>query len=149
LNRVMGIDPGDKRIGIAISDETGTIANPFGVIEHISRPENARRMVKIAVAQHVSRIVIGRTLTDEGDVSYQGRKSERLGQAIQELTCIPVIYWEEDFSTNLAVESRLAMGVKKGKRQGHFDAIAATILLQDFLDSSNREAGLAGSKENV
>ena len=145
MKRLMGIDPGDKRIGIAVSDESGTIANPHGVINHISRAENARRIVDMAQEQQVTGIIIGRSMTDDGEVSFQGRKSERLGEAIQALTAIPILYWSEDFTTNDAIASRQAMGVKKNKRHGHFDAIAATILLQDFLNSSEAQAWPAGS----
>jgi putative Holliday junction resolvase len=137
-NRYLGIDPGDKRIGIAVSDETGTIANPHLVLNHISRAENARRIVDIATELSVIGIVIGQTLTDEGEVSFQGRKSERLKDAIEQIGEIPVTFWNEDFSTNSAQESRRAMGIKAKNRQGHFDAIAATIILQGYLDSISR-----------
>ena len=95
--RVLGIDPGDKRIGLAISDETATIANPLQVLTHISRAENARRIVEIVEQHEVVKIVIGRTLTDDGEVTFQGRKSERLGQAIVALKEMPLDYWNEDF----------------------------------------------------
>ena len=140
--RVLGIDPGDKRIGLAISDETATIANPLQVLNHISRAENARRIVEIAEQQDVTEIVIGRTLTDDGEVTFQGRKSERLGQAILEINEIPLTYWNEDFSTNRAQESRRMMGVGKKKRSGHLDEIAATIILQGYLDAMSQQSNI-------
>ncbi len=109
----MGVDPGDKRIGIAISDETGTIANPHQVLNHISRTENARRIVEIVSEINVVGIVIGQTLTDEGEVTFQGRKSARLEEAIHMISDVPVYLWNEDFSTNAAQESRRAMGIKQ------------------------------------
>ena len=133
--RILGIDPGDKRIGLALSDETATIANPLQVLNHISRAENARRIVEIAEKHEVKEIVIGRTLTEDGEATFQGRKSERLGEEILTLKEIPVLYWNEDFSTNRAQESRRMMGVGKKKRAGHLDEIAATIILQGYLDS--------------
>jgi putative Holliday junction resolvase len=145
---MMGIDPGDKRLGIAISDETGTIANPHLVIPHISRAENARRIVEIANVNAVICIVIGQTLTDEGEVSFQGRKSQRLKDAIHQISQIPIIFWNEDFSTNLAQESRRAMGIKTKNHQSHFDAIAATIILQGYLDSIHHNSLPDSVKEN-
>jgi putative holliday junction resolvase len=133
--RVLGIDPGDKRIGLSISDETATIANPLQVLNHISRAENARRIVEIAEQHEVVKIIIGRTLTDDGEVTFQGRKSERLGQAILDIKEIELVYWNEDFSTNKAQESRRMMGIGKKKRSGHLDEIAATIILQGYLDA--------------
>ena len=146
--RLMGIDPGDKRIGIAISDETATIANPYQVLQHVSRAENARRIAALAEREAVCGIIIGRSITDDGEVSFQGRKSQRLGDAILALKDIPILYWSEDFTTNDAIASRQVLGVKKQKRQGHFDAIAATILLQDFLNSSSAKTWPAGSTES-
>jgi putative Holliday junction resolvase len=146
-NRTMGIDPGDKRIGIAVSDETGTIANPHQVLNHISRAENAQRIVAIATELSVIGIVIGQTLTDDGEVSFQGRKSVRLKDAIQQISDIPVTLWNEDFSTNSAQESRRAMGIKAKNRQGHFDAIAATIILQGYLDSISRPSASTLQRE--
>jgi putative Holliday junction resolvase len=138
--RILGIDPGDKRIGLALSDETATIANPLLVLNHISRTENARKIVEITEEHEVNEIVIGRTLTYDGEVTFQGRKSERLGQAILELKKIQITYWNEDFSTNRAQESRMLMGVGKKKRSGHLDEIAATIILQSYLDAQNDRA---------
>ena len=91
-NRFMGIDPGDKRIGIAISDETGTIANPHQVLNHISRTENARRILEIVSKLNIVGIVIGQTLTDEGEVTFQGRKSERLREAIHKISDVPIYF---------------------------------------------------------
>lgn len=131
--KVLGIDPGEKRIGLAISDPTGTLSRPLGIIKHVSRHADARAILDKAEEEDVSMIVIGWALDSEGGIGYAARKSKRLADAVQELTCIPVKMWDESGTTQSAIESRIAMQVSKKKRQGHLDDLAASILLQDFL----------------
>lgn len=131
--KVLAVDPGEKRIGIAISDSTGTIARPLCVIVHEARQKDAKNIVEIAKDEGVEIIVIGQALDKNDEVGYQARKSLRLADAIRAETDITVEMWDETGTTREAAISRAVMGVSKKKRQGHFDDIAASILLQDFL----------------
>jgi putative Holliday junction resolvase len=136
--RVLGIDPGEKRIGVAISDPTGTIANPFTVIHHVSRSEDAANIVKIANENQVEKIVIGQSLDEGGIPTPQGRSAARLKDAVLTQTNLPVELWDESGSTQAARSARIAMGVSRKKRAGHLDEIAATYILQDYLDTHSR-----------
>jgi len=133
--RILGIDPGEKRIGVAMSDPTGTIANPVTVIKHISRTNDAAAIIEIAVENQVERIIIGQSLDEEGMPNPQGRKAARLAEVIQKHTILPVELWDESGSTQSARAARIAMGVPRKKRRGHLDEIAATIILQTYLDA--------------
>jgi putative Holliday junction resolvase len=133
--RFLGIDPGEKRIGVALSDPTGTIANPITVIQHVSRAEDAAAIVKIATENQVEKIIIGQSLDDEGKPTPQGRRSARLREVILAMTDLPVELWDESGSTKAARSARIAMGVPRKKRRGHLDEIAATYILQDYLDA--------------
>lgn len=133
--RILAIDPGDKRIGLAVSDPSGTIANPLMVIEHISRMADAARIVQTAEELDAVLIVVGQPLDADGRVGPQARKALRLVQAIQSQTQLPVEVWDESGSTQEARSTRLAMGVNRRKRSGHLDALAAVVILQSFLDS--------------
>jgi putative holliday junction resolvase len=133
--RILGIDPGEKRIGVAISDPTGTIANPVTVIKHISRAEDAAAIIAIAVANQVERIIIGQSLDEEGMPNPQGRSAARLAEVIRELINLPVELWDESGSTQTARAARISMGVSRKKRRGHLDEIAATVILQSYLDA--------------
>ena len=134
-NRILGIDPGEKNIGLAISDPTGTIANPLMVIEHTSRDADARRIVRIAGEQGAAKIIVGQAQDWNGGISYQGRKAARLAHAIEDRTDLPVELWNEYGSTQRAREARRRMGVPRKKRGGHLDQIAATVILQSYLDN--------------
>ncbi len=133
--KVLAVDPGDKRIGLAISDPTGTIARPLSVIKHISKEEDAERVAKAVEQEQAEMIVVGWALDSEGNVGYRARKSKNFAESIESKTKLPVKMWDESGTTQAALQSRIAMGVSKKKRKGHLDDIAATILLQDFLDN--------------
>jgi putative pre-16S rRNA nuclease len=134
--RVLGVDPGEKRLGIAISDLSATIASPFSVIKHESRPANAERIARMAAEQDAVLIVIGQPLDADGEVGPQGRKSLRLAEAIRACTDLPVALWDESGSTQAAIAARRAMGAKRKKRSGHLDELAATFILQSYLDQN-------------
>ena len=131
--RVLGVDPGDARIGLAISDPTGTISRPLEVISHTTRKKDAEAIVAIAVQEGAAMIVVGWALDSDGKPGYRARKSQRLAEAIREKTRLSVVMWDESGSTQAAIQSRIEMGVSRKKRRGHLDAVAASILLQDFL----------------
>ena len=138
--RILAVDPGDKRLGIAISDLTGTIASPVCVLTHVSREENALAILAIAEEKEVKLIVIGQAFNWDGEISFQGRKSTRLADKIRALGSIPVILWDEYGSTSIARNARRMMNVSRKKRSGHLDDLAATVILQTYLDSqSSRE----------
>jgi putative holliday junction resolvase len=133
--RILCVDPGDARIGIAISDPTGTIANPLTVIQHISRVIDAAGVATLAQEHGAVLIVVGQPLDWDGTVGPAARKSARTAEAIRLQTNLPVELWDESGSTQQAREARQAMGVKRSKRSGHLDELAATIILQSYLDA--------------
>ncbi len=133
--RVLAVDPGEKRIGVAISDPSGTIANPLSVIVHVSRPVDAATIAQLAQEQAAVKIVIGQPLDAEGLPGPQARRAARLAEAVQGQTDLPVILWDESGSTQSARAARMAMGVSRRKRRGHLDDLAATYILQTYLDA--------------
>jgi putative holliday junction resolvase len=137
MNKILCVDPGDKRLGLAVSDDSGTIANPLQVILHIKREIDAATIAQIAGDLNVKKIIVGQAIDDEGQVSFQGRKAARLAEAIQTQCSMPVILWDESGSTQEARHSRVAMNVTKRNRAGHLDEIAATYILQTYLDSEH------------
>lgn len=133
--RVLAVDPGEKRIGLAISDPTGTIANPLLVLKHVSRTADAASIVQIAEEWGVVEIVIGQVVELDGMPGAMGRKAQRLAEAIRSHTEIPVILWDESGSTQTARNARKKMGVKQSQRRGHMDDLAAAVILQSYLNS--------------
>lgn len=133
--RVLAVDPGEKRLGIALSDPSGTIAGPLTVLQHVSRVVDAASIAALAAEHGAERIVIGEALDADGGQTPQARHAARLAEALREQTSLPVELWDESGSTQAARASRIAMGVSRRKRSGHLDDIAATVILQSYLDA--------------
>ncbi len=132
--RILAVDPGEKRIGLALSDPTSTIANPLTVLNHISRDENAARIVQIATERGAEKIIVGQNHNPENENTPAYRLASRLVSAIRARTALPVEFWDEAGSTKAARAARIAMGVSRKKRSGHLDDLAATVILQSYLD---------------
>lgn len=134
MGRILGVDPGDKKIGIAVSDPTGTIARPLMVLKHVSRLLDASLIAGLAQEQEATKIVVGQPLDSSGGVGPQARKADRLAEAIRLQTDVPVVLWDESGSTQTAREARNQMGMRRKDRMGHLDQIAAVVILQSYLD---------------
>lgn len=131
--KFLAVDPGEKRIGLAISDPTGTIARPLCVVNHQSRAKDAKTIADIAREEGVTVIVVGQALDSDGQVGHQARKAQRLADEIRTQTDCAVEMWDESGSTRAAVQSRIDLGVARKRRKGHLDDLAASVMLQDFL----------------
>jgi len=138
--RVLAVDHGEKRIGLAISDPTGTIANPLTVIQHVSRAVDAAQVATIATENGAGLIVIGQSFDEDGQPNLAGRRAARFASALQEQTDLPIELWDESFSTQAARAARIQMGVSRKRRAGHLDEIAATVILQSYLDAHPQDA---------
>ncbi|RPI78391.1 MAG: Holliday junction resolvase RuvX [Chloroflexi bacterium] len=136
--RILAVDPGEKRIGIAVSDPSGTIANPLTVLKHVSRPIDAAAIASIAHEQEAGLIVVGEALDDEGEPTMQSRRASRLAEAIKRQTSVKVVMWDESGSTQAAQQARIAIGSSRKKRRGHQDDLAATYILQTYLDAHDQ-----------
>jgi putative Holliday junction resolvase len=134
--RVLAVDPGEKNLGIALSDPSSTIANPLTVIRHVSRPIDAATIAQLAVEHDAGLIVVGQALDDENEPTLQGRRAAKLAAAIRSQTKLPVRLWDESGSTQAARRARIAMGSSRRKRGGHLDDLAATFILQSYLDAN-------------
>lgn len=133
--RILAVDPGDKNLGIALSDPSGTIANPLTVIRHISRAVDAASIAQIAEENQVTRIIVGQALDDDNHPTPQGRKAARLAAAIRTQTNLPVDLWDESGSTLAARQAVIAINASRSQRRGHHDDLAATYTLQTYLDA--------------
>jgi putative Holliday junction resolvase len=134
--RILAVDHGEKRIGLALSDQTATIASPFRVIEHVSRLLDAAQVATLALENDVGLIVIGQSLDEEGQPNLAGRRAAKFATALREQTSIPIVLWDESLSTQDARATRIELGVSRKKRGGHQDALAAVVILQSYLESN-------------
>jgi len=133
--RILAVDPGEKRLGIALSDPSCTIASPLTIIRHISRQIDSETITKLAIEKEVSLIIVGQALDENNFATPQSRRAERLAQAIRERIEIPVKLWDESSSTEAIHSAQIAMSVSRKKRRGYIDDLAAAYILQTYLDS--------------
>jgi len=134
--RVLGVDHGEKRIGIAISDLTGTLARPLTTIEHASRIKDAAQVATLAHEHAVEMIVIGQSFDEEGHANPAGRRAERFAEALRAQTQLPIVLWDESLSTADARQFRFETGAPRKQRSGHMDEAAAAVILQSYLDEN-------------
>lgn len=137
--RVLAVDPGEKRIGLAISDPNGKLASPLAVIGHVSRAVDATTIAQIAKEHGAELIVVGQALDSEGRPGPQARKSVRLAEAIQKQTDIRVVLWDESGSTAAARGRQIELGARHARRRDHLDDLAAAAILQDYLDACEQD----------
>jgi len=136
MGRIMALDVGDVRIGIAVSDLTGIIANPLETYTRTgNRERDAKYIVDLAKEKEVTRFVSGLPLGLNGKENEQTLKTREFIAAINEICDIPVDYLDERFTT-LSAERVLIQGnVRREDRKKVIDKVAATIILQNYLDS--------------
>jgi putative Holliday junction resolvase len=133
--RILAVDHGEKRIGLALSDITATIASPLKVIEHVSRAIDAAQVVNLAAQNDVTLIVVGQSFDEDGNPNPAGRRAGRFADELKNQTTLPIELWDESFSTQDARIARIELGVSRKKRAGHQDAFAAVVILQSYLES--------------
>ena len=134
--RILAVDHGEKHIGLAISDPTATIASPLNVIKHVSRLMDAAQVANVASEHDVALIVIGQSFDEEGKPNLAGRRAAKFADSLKQQTQIPVILWDEAFSTQDARTARIEMGLSRRKRAGHMDELAAVMILKSYLDAN-------------
>ena len=133
MSRVLGLDPGERRIGVAVSDPTGTIASPHGFIDRAG--EDLAVAVQGLVEEFdIGRIVIGLPLRMDGSEGPAAERSRVLGAAIGEAVDVPIAFWDERFTTVTAETALIEGNVRRNKRTTARDKVAAAVMLQGYLD---------------
>ena len=136
--RILAVDHGEKRIGLALSDASGTIASPLKVIDHISRAIDAAQVADLATQNDVTLIIIGQSFDEEDKPNPAGRRAGRFADELKNQTNISIELWDESFSTQDARSARIELGVSRKNRAGHQDAFAAVVILQSYLETNRR-----------
>jgi putative Holliday junction resolvase len=124
---VLSVDPGEVRIGLAISDPTRTIARPLEVMRHTSRAADVLGILDRVARQGAGAIVVGVAMNSEGEVGPQARRGLRLAEALRQRTSVPVETWDESGSTQAARRG--------GRDDPMLDARAAAVILQEYLNA--------------
>jgi putative transcription antitermination factor YqgF len=128
----MALDYGSARTGVAVSDATGTLARPVGVVERAASAAGLRRLAELVAAEGVERVVVGLPLTLRGAAGAQAQETATFVAALEALVDVPVESFDERFTTALAASGPSAKAPE--------DARAAAHLLESWLAWTSREA---------
>lgn len=132
--RVLALDVGDERIGVAISDESGFLARPLETVRRQRGPASFHRLAEIIAAQGVGTIVVGLPLLPDGAEGRQVQSTRAYVRGLEAHVTVPIIYWDERYSTQRAASALLEAGSGRERRRRRIDAAAAAVILQDYLD---------------
>lgn len=133
--RILCIDYGQKRVGLALSDELGITAQPLGKIEAASDEERITELAKVVQEHDVIEVVVGLPVTLKGDVSHAGSHVRAFARDLNRHLCLPVVTWDERLSTKQGERILIESGMSRKKRKGVVDSVAAAIILQSYLDA--------------
>ncbi|HTU02597.1 MAG TPA: Holliday junction resolvase RuvX [Candidatus Sulfotelmatobacter sp.] len=139
--RLLAVDWGEKRIGLALSDESRTLAQPLATLTRRA----GKRFPMAALKEHLDRhavtgVIVGLPLDAEGDEGDAAKAARALGDDIARKTGLPVGLWDERFTTARVLGAVREMGGKTRGREADVDALAATLLLQHYLDATRGSA---------
>jgi putative holliday junction resolvase len=139
MSRIMAIDLGEQRIGLALSDPTGNIAGGFRTIRRGLRDEEMAALGAVVAAEDVGRIIVGMPLGMNGQPGVQAELTRRWVVVLQRHMAVPVEVLDERLTSVQAHRSLDSMGVKRRQHRQHVDEVAATLLLQGYLDSRRKD----------
>lgn len=140
--RALGVDPGSKRIGLAVSDTSGTIASPLTVLQRSrSKLHDLHELARIAREEEAEVIVVGLPLNMDGSRGPAARAAAAEAERLATLVDVPVELHDERLTTVTADRDMMAAGLNAVERRQVVDKVAAAIMLQSWLDARRLRAG--------
>ena len=136
--RIMGLDVGDKTIGVAVSDLMGLTAQGVKTIKRVGKKKDIEALKEIIKERQVNKIVSGLPKNMNGTLGPQGEKVLKLCELIKEETGLEIDFWDERLTTVAAERSLIEGDVSRKKRKKVIDMLAAVIILQGYLDSKSK-----------
>ena len=136
MGRIIGIDLGSVRVGLAISDESETLASGYGFLPFKGYEELVNKLIEIVRKESATGFVVGLPLNMDGSSGKQAAKANKLAHILHHHSQLPVILEDERLSTSEAIDQLHASGKKATK--GKTDMVAATVILQAFLDGQQK-----------
>ena len=133
--RVMALDVGDKRIGVAISDALLLTAQPRPTLRRKDIRTDIEALRLLAQVNEVDKIVVGQPLHMSGHESPQSKKIARFAEQLHTVLDVPIVFWDERLTSFAAEQHLEELGLNWRQRRQHVDKIAAMIILQNYLDS--------------
>ncbi|MBI5343268.1 MAG: Holliday junction resolvase RuvX [Deltaproteobacteria bacterium] len=137
--RVLALDFGSRRIGVAVSDPLGITAQQLSAIRREGDRKDIEAIASLAVAYGVETVVIGLPMHSDGSEGTQAAKARAFGEKVRVRLGVPVVPWDERMTTAQAERHLIEAGVRREKRKEVRDSLAAALLLQSALDARNRK----------
>jgi putative Holliday junction resolvase len=134
--RIAGIDYGTRRIGIAMTDSRRTLASPYETYTRQGADADARRFQRLVAEEGVGLFVVGLPVHASGQESQKSREARRFGRWLQQVTGVPVVFFDERYTTSEAEAHLTAAGLTAKRRQRRLDMLAAQIMLSAYLQAS-------------
>jgi putative Holliday junction resolvase len=135
IPRLMGLDVGNRRIGVAVSDALGLTAQPVLTLVRTNRRQDLRSLARLVRKYGCSEIVVGNPLYMSGDQSPQAEKTQAFAQLVADETQLPVHLWDERLTTTEAHRHLHASGRPGTAHKAVVDQVAAVLILQSFMDA--------------
>ena len=134
MSRVLGLDVGDRRIGVALSDERRLIASPLTVIQSVGWGPDSREILRLMREHGAELIVCGLPRNMDGSIGFQAEKVQRFMQVLTEQS-VPVEWMDERLTTVSAERALIEGGMRREDRKKSVDKVAAAVILQAWLDN--------------
>lgn len=139
--RALGIDLGERRIGVAVSDGEGRVATPLTVIERSgSRPGDHRRIAELVAEYEAEAVVVGLPLSLDGTTGPAARSAQSEAQQLEAALDVPVLTHDERLTTVIAERSLAESGLSGKARRKRVDMVAASVILQGWLDAAQQDS---------
>ena len=132
--RILGLDVGQKTVGVAISDPLGFTAQGITTIRRTKKSQDILEVKKICDEYSVEKIVIGLPKNMVGSIGFAGEKINEFSEALKEVIDLEIIFWDERLTTVAAHRAMLEADLSRSKRKKIVDKVAATYILQGYLD---------------
>lgn len=139
MERLLGLDIGGKRIGVAVSDELGMIASPVSTID--ARGDVAGELRTLISKYGVSRLIVGLPIGMSGREGPQSAEVRSVADKLGKVLEIEIVYSDERLSSAMASQALISQGTRRDKRKQHIDAMAAAVILQGYLDNQRWKSG--------
>lgn len=141
--RILGLDVGDRRIGVALSDELGYTAQGLPTVERRTTQAALQALQAVITTHTIARIVVGMPRNMDGTYGAQATKTEQFVQLLEQTCQLPCVRWDERLTTQQAERLLIAADQRRDKRRAVRDKLAAQLILQNYLDYQRAQASRA------
>ena len=141
MSIILGLDIGDARTGVAISDELGIAAHPLCTIQRRSRKALLAELQELVIAHNVEQIVVGLPLQLDGETGTQAKRVKQFAEKLAQQVNLPIVFWDESYTTVEAAQILRVSKKRRKKRKQVIDQVAAVLILEGYLEELRNSRG--------